>query len=101
MKPFMYAIADKYGEAYIDENCVANSPSQFDEDDLNDHERQVVPVYTGPQIEQMQERIDSLVRERDEAVALLRQLAEATRDEEIPSDQARIFLAKIDGKETI
>jgi len=63
-KPFLYALADLYGAPFLDENCVAQTPDQLQEEaegsDLN-----ILPVYTGPQVIKMVEERDAAIAERD------------------------------------
>lgn len=60
-KPFMYAICDKFGTAFLDEACVASKPEQLSES-VQDSAGSlfIVPVYTGPCIEKMRDEIANL-----------------------------------------
>lgn len=66
MKPFFYAVSDNEGNAVFDEICIARSPEELADSFVNqieDCEVKIVPVYTGPQIEAMREKIEELQKE--------------------------------------
>jgi hypothetical protein len=65
MKPHLYGLVNKLGEPYLCGGCVAESESQFDGDWLDDHQLNVVPLYTSPQIEKMREELERLQKAHD------------------------------------
>jgi hypothetical protein len=63
IKPFFYAVSDNEGNAVMDEICCCESPDELVEyfrDKIDNLEAKIVPVYTAPQIEMMQEHIKQL-----------------------------------------
>lgn len=61
IKPFFYAVADNEGKPVMDEICCCESPDELAEyfqDQIENLTAKVVPVYTGPQIESLRDRLD-------------------------------------------
>lgn len=72
IKPFFYAVADNEGKPVMDEICCCESPDELAEyfqDQIEDLKAKVVPVYTGPQIEALREKLDQAIAMIDTTAA--------------------------------